>query len=77
MCPHMAVITVMTFPPDTLRTFIGTMSPSDFLSLISCSYFIIACSTYSFPYKKAQDLPSCQLFILVHHAMLSNPEVAL
>ena len=37
----------MTFPPTALHVFTGTMSPSDFLSRISCSRFIITCSTYS------------------------------
>ena len=52
MCPHMAVITVMAFPPDALHTFTGTMPPSDFLSLVGCSRFIIACSTYSLHERK-------------------------
>ncbi len=45
--PYKAVVIVMAFPPEKLLSFIGTTPPSDFLSCISCSYFIIACSTYS------------------------------
>jgi len=37
----------MAFPPVALHTFTGTTPPSDFLSCISCSRFIITCSTYS------------------------------
>lgn len=46
MCPHFAVVVVMIFPPDTLHTFIGTMPPSDFLSHLGCSCFIITCGIF-------------------------------
>jgi len=73
----MAVVNVMTFPPDALHTFNGTMSPSDFLNLISCSYFIIACSTYSQSLKESSGSPELPIIHNVLHAMLYNPEVAL
>ena len=37
----------MAFPPVAFHAFTGTTPPSDFLSCISCSRFIITCSTYS------------------------------
>ena len=46
---HSAVALVMAFPPPALPSFIGTTPPSDFLTVISCSRFIITCSTYSLP----------------------------
>ena len=44
MFPRAAVVVVMDFPPDTLRTFIGNIPPSDFPDRISCYRFIITCS---------------------------------
>jgi len=72
--PRNAVIVVMSFPPDALHSFTGTTPPSDFLSRISCSRFIITCSTYSLLWKTAQDLPSCRPFPMVNMPCFTTPK---
>ena len=74
MCPRFAVVVVMAFSPDTLRTFIDTMPPSDFLSRFGCSCFIITCSTYSLLWKTIQDLPSCRLFPMSNMPCFTTPK---
>jgi hypothetical protein len=74
MFPHCAVVTVMAFPPDALHTFTGTMPLSDFLSHISCSCFIITCSTYSYSLKEAQDLLGCRLFPMSNMPCFQTPK---
>mgnify|MGYP001048227403 FL=1 len=68
--PYKAVVIVMAFPPEKLLSFIGTTPPSDFLSCISCSYFIIACSTYSLFLRDILGSPELPIFPTIQHAML-------
>jgi len=42
----------MAFAPVALHAITATIPPSDFLSGVSCSCFIITCSTYSLIYER-------------------------
>ena len=76
MFPHITVVIVMTFPPDALHTFTGTMPSSDLpdasvvlalLSLVQLTLFL----------KDSSGSPELPLIHNVQHAMLYNPEAAL
>ena len=92
MCPRNAVIIVMAFPPQALPCLNGTTPPYENPSRISCSRFIITCSTYSLFIERRLRIsaltpvslyrlypyrrPELPILHNGHHAMLYNPEAA-
>ncbi|MES9881098.1 MAG: hypothetical protein ABW185_09475 [Sedimenticola sp.] len=61
------------FPPAVLPAFFGRIPPSDSLSGICLSHFIIACPAYSLSLKGLIGSPGLPPIPNVQHAMLSDP----